>query len=81
MFGSTTDYSHSIDEENLKKFIDNPTIKQGYFGNKKSSINRLGEYNLAKGKARNGEFFPNGHYMEKINKVKKSIESKKYSFS
>ena len=27
IFGSTTDYSHSIDEENLKRFIDNPTIK------------------------------------------------------
>ena len=56
IFGSTTDYSHSIDEENLKRFIDDPNVKQDYFGNKKSSINRLGEYNLAKGKVKNGEF-------------------------
>ena len=27
LFGSTTDYSHSIDEDNLKRFIDDPNVK------------------------------------------------------
>lgn len=71
MFGSTYDYSHSIDEENLKRFMNDPNVFHRYFENKKSSINRLGEHNLAKGKQKNGEYIPRGHYMDKINKVKK----------
>jgi hypothetical protein len=68
LMASTQDFSESIDEENLKKFLMNPKIKHSYFGSNKSSIERLGEHNIFKGKHKHGEFNYNGHYKGTINR-------------
>ena len=50
------DYNTNLDEDNLQRFIEEPHQESiSYFGNKKSSINRLGEYNLAMGKRKNDD--------------------------
>lgn len=64
--GSTQDYSESLDEENLRKFIEDSSVKYSYFGEPKSSINRLGEFNLAKSKVYKNEFAYQGSIKEKV---------------
>jgi hypothetical protein len=49
-------------------------VKNDYFGNKASSIFRLGEHNLEKGKIKNGELIPS------LKKGKKGVVTNKYSF-
>jgi hypothetical protein len=56
-------------------------VSHGYFGQQKTSLDRLGEHNLQKSRVRNGEFVYNGSYKEKVSKVQRSIQTKKNSIS